>query len=283
MRILLLTKADVQGCLNLNQLLPRLLPRHSVRVFLGDCLLPGERGNPAADLMTWHDRDFILEELFPRLDALPPFTAPLLTFQGLSRRYGVPVESLRHGEHHERVEAEVREWRPDLLYCCRYDYILRPEVLERVPSAFNTHSGVLPGCCGPNASFWAMHLGMEETHCSIHELSPDIDAGNVIVRERVRVHYGRSLFWNRMRIYRRGLAAFCNLLPEIEAGTRRGVPQDAAGRRYYGFPDAKDYAAFVGSGKQLVDEAGFRRLMGCFLPQGVHLEGLGAVSFPGAP
>ena len=142
MRILLLTKADVQGCLNLNQLLPRLLPRHSVRVFLGDCLLPGERGNPAADLMTWHDRDFILEELFPRLDALPPFTAPLLTFQGLSRRYGVPGESLRHGEHHERVEAEVRAWRPDLLYCCRYDYILRPEVLERVPSAFNTHSTI---------------------------------------------------------------------------------------------------------------------------------------------
>lgn len=269
MRILILSKYDIQGCCNLNQLFALLSPCHSLRALLSDDLLPEERGNPHADCCTWHDRDFLKNAFFPLLDqAAPPADAALLTFQGLERRYNTPVRLLEHGRHNDQLLAALEEFRPDLVYACRFDYILPAFVLERMQGrCINTHSGPLPQCRGPNASFWAMRLGYRQTACSLHRITPHIDCGPLLAGVPVPLDYSRCLFWNRQRIYRAGIAAFGTVLSRLAKGEQPPErEQNPTLRRYYAFPDAAAFQAFTEAGKKLYDAASYLEILARFLP-----------------
>ena len=270
MRFFLLSKADLFGNIMLNRLLSMLRPRHDAAVFLSDRIFPGEYDvSPSREFMAY-TRDFLLDAFFPALDSSPQGGGPagLLTFRGLSRRYGVPVTPLGGGIDSAMATLSdgMRGGDPDVLLCCRHDFIIPADIYTRARcGAYNTHSSVLPDYRGPFCSFWTMLNREENGACTLHTLKSSVDAGDVVAIGRIRLDYHASLLTNLVGIYGAGLDEFERCLPLFERGPISGIPQPAGRGRYYRQPNADDCRAFVGMGHKFVDPAEYRRLLSRYL------------------
>ncbi|MDR3211658.1 MAG: hypothetical protein LBU79_07065 [Planctomycetota bacterium] len=262
MRFLVLSRADIIVVVMLNRLLPVLARQHTVRVYLSDRTFPGERGSPPADLFMRNTRDIWLDSLFPALDQRQtrPFPAGgkgLMTFQGLSRAYDVPMEPLG-GEvtpAQNLTRNAVREWRPDVILSCRHDFIVPHDVWCRaLGGAYNTHLGNLPDYRGPSCLFWTMYNREVESACTLHWLADLVDRGPVVARSVFRLDYGESLLHNMITGYMAGIETLLSLLPRLSAGPLPGQPQSPGVGRYYPPPDPETYAAFAARGGKVTEE-----------------------------
>lgn len=274
MRFLLLSKADIQGNINLNNLLPLLTATHEVRVLLSDFLLPAERGHRLANYITYHDRDFILNKFFPLVDHLHKQNAlqpdvRLHTFDALSRTYQLSVQIIPHQTWKSFLEREILTYRPHIILSCRHDYILTSTMLNGAQyGAYNMHSGPLPAYRGPQAPFWAMYNHLEKTACTLHRMITKIDAGNIIAQPEVPLDYSHSVFWNRLQIYQEGINAFSRLLPELQKYPLPGTPQDQSRKGYFGVPTPQELEQFESRGHQLVNYKEYEELLLQYLPKG---------------
>lgn len=271
MRFFLLSKADLFGNVILNRLLAMLCPRHEVMAFLSDSVSPEERGNPLSGAFVAYARDFLLDDFFPALDALPlrGGAADLLSFAGLAGRYGVPMWPLG-GEVGPACEILVEGMRggdPDVLLCCRHDFVIPAGIYGRARhGAYNTHSSALPDYRGPFCSFWTMLHREEYAACTLHTLKPKVDTGDIVAVGRTRLDYRASLLKNLVGIYGAGLDAFEKLLPALERGPLAGIPQPDGSGRYYRQPGADDCRRFAAMGCRLVDPDEYRELLRRYLP-----------------
>lgn len=273
MKILLLSKADIQGCINTNILLAALAPKHDVHVFLSDYIFPEEQGNRYADFCRWHDRDILLETIFPVLDALPSFDAPLRSFKALAKHYHTTVQILDHATRNETLLNHVQKYQAQCLLCCRYDYLVRDDLISFMThGAYNTHSGALPQNGGANSSFRAMHLENVPNACTLHHVTKNIDKGNIVALCPVKIDYNESVFENRRRLYEAGISAFLQRLPELEHAPLTGIPQNTRLQRMYPCPDEGQLRAFIASGKQLVNTKKYRTLIASFLPKTIKVD-----------
>jgi folate-dependent phosphoribosylglycinamide formyltransferase PurN len=274
MRILLLCAADINGCINLNRLLTALSGKHNLSVMLSSLELPCERGNAFADKKIWCERDFLLNELFPQLDALPESDAELLTFAGLSKRWNVPIQRIDATRAMACLHEHADVFKPDLVFCCRFDYIIRKELFARpgLLGAFNLHSGLLPKCAGPDATFWAMYNKWSFSGCTIHNITEEIDGGDIIAEAKFELDYRYSVLWNRMHAYEHGLDAFETLVERLEQGLPlHSHAQDKTQRHYYPFPSLTDFSAFRNQGGRLIGIPQYVHLLQRFLPSGMAL------------
>ncbi len=282
MRILLLSKADLFGNIILNRLLPILSPLYRTQVCLSDKIFPDERGNPWSDAYMHFSRDYLLDTFFPALDRLSPDGdggAEFLSFAALSRRHGVPLTEL--GEDHAAAMAildrEARAFRPDVLFCCRHDFIIPESIYSRASGgAYNMHSGALPAYRGPFCSFWAMRNGDREAACTLHTLKRKVDTGDTVGMGKVPLDYGRPLLSNLVDIYLAGVDVFLELLPKMERAPMPGIPQPRGAGRYYPQPDAADCEDFVvRKGRSFVDGAAYSALLGRYLGEHSLAETVG--------
>lgn len=287
MRFLLLSKADIQGSINLNDLLPLLAPAHEVRILLSDLVLASERGHTLAERITYHDRDFILNSFFPALDRMRDSdfaTTPnrLYTFNALARLYQSPIDIIPHHERNIFLEQEIRVFKPDVILCCRHDYILKETMINSAEyGAYNLHSGPLPEYRGPQAPFWVMHMQLEKTACTLHCMTSEIDAGNIIAQPDVPLDYSHSVFWNRMYIYKKGIYAFAALLAKLQTGPLSGTPQNQIFKRYFGVPSKSELDTFEKKGQYLVTRKDYEEILTRYLPHGLTLDDLGYAPDPG--
>lgn len=272
MNILLLCTKDLCGCFNLNTLLPRLSPQYRVLVLLSAYELPEERGNPLADALIYHEKDYPLHCLFPAIDTVSDRSltkgARLHTFTGLARRWRVPMHSLPLDHAVDALYHHAVNFSPDLILCCRFTHVL-PEKVFALPTlgAFNIHSGLLPQCAGPDATFWAMHQGWTHSGCTLHRITEHVDGGDIVGCARFSLHRRACLLSNRIRAYGMGLRMFFQTLALLEQG--RPTPcwkQNLALRHYYPFPSIADFEAFTLQGNKLVDPHAYQRLLYRFLP-----------------
>jgi methionyl-tRNA formyltransferase len=84
------------------------------------------------------------------------------------------------------VEAAVDELRPDCVVVSSYDRILPVALLDRC-AFVNVHYAPLPRYRGRATVNWAIINGEPETAVSIHVLTPELDAGPILVQERVPI------------------------------------------------------------------------------------------------
>lgn len=273
MRILLLCSTDLNGCINLNTLLPTLAEHHTISIMLSSWELAAERGNPFADKKIWYEKDVPCTLLFPQLDNMQVNDARLLTFSGLSRRWHVPMQSIPPHEAQACMHAHAVSFAPDVIFCCRFDHVIHNHTASLARfGAFNTHSGRLPECAGPDATFWAMYNGWSHSACTLHVISDEIDGGDIVAEAHFALDHSRSLLWNRTQAYAHGMPQFTRLVARLDQGLpleRRR--QDKAQRHYYSFPSAETFGAFHQAGGRLIDPSGYMSLLQCFAPAGMKL------------
>jgi methionyl-tRNA formyltransferase len=76
----------------------------------------------------------------------------------------------------------------DMLVCCSYSMLIRPDVLEIVKyNAINIHSSLLPKNRGPNPTQWSIIKGEKNTGVTMHYMDCGLDTGNIICQEKVSI------------------------------------------------------------------------------------------------
>jgi methionyl-tRNA formyltransferase len=137
----------------------------------------------------------------------------------------------------ERLGREAREaaaaLRPDLLVSFAYGRIFGPRFLETFPlGGINIHPSLLPKYRGPAPIPAAILHREAETGISIQKLAPEMDAGDILVQEKIPLS-GRETTADLSGIAaEKGAAMLAGLLRRPGGLSLPGTPQDHAGATY---------------------------------------------------
>jgi methionyl-tRNA formyltransferase len=128
----------------------------------------------------------------------------------------------------------VRRLAPDLMLVNSYSMLVREDVLS-VPArgAINVHMALLPEYRGCNPIQWALLNDELETGVTMHYMSSEFDAGDIIAQRRIPILFTDT--WcsvlGRLRDVTEDL--LIEELPKVFAGTNARRPQDETRAHYY--------------------------------------------------
>jgi len=116
-------------------------------------------------------------------------------------RYGVPAafvdpapfKTKLEGAGEERFIAAVRACEPDLVVLAGFMRVLKPDFLNAFAGKIiNLHPSLLPEFPGLDGIGQALRAGVSETGCTVHRVTLEVDAGEILAQERVPVAAGET-------------------------------------------------------------------------------------------
>ncbi|HZP60376.1 MAG TPA: phosphoribosylglycinamide formyltransferase [Opitutaceae bacterium] len=114
----------------------------------------------------------------------------------LGPRFGVPAQFVDpapfrtklDGEGERRFIDAVGAARPDLVVLAGFMRVLKPGFLHAFAGKIiNLHPSLLPAFPGLDAIGQALHSGVEQTGCTVHWVTAEVDGGPVIGQTPVRI------------------------------------------------------------------------------------------------
>jgi folate-dependent phosphoribosylglycinamide formyltransferase PurN len=176
------------------------------------------------------------------------------------------TSSIEHGFYRRANDDDLRaaltEAAPDILVCVSCPQKISKETLRLAKrAAINIHSSLLPRYAGLAPYFWVLSRGEQETGTTVHYMTEEFDAGNILSRRVLSLEPGMSAFDLFERLAHAGGEA---LAEGIEAAARgdRGSEQGLADRSYYSHPTLRSYIELRGRGHRLIRASDVRRLVG---------------------
>ena len=110
----------------------------------------------------------------------------------LAREYGVPTMYM-HGPHDRRVISALRHLRPDMICISSFRWILPMDLVATARmGGLNLHSSLLPRHRGAVPLFWIFHSDDRETGVTVHRVTADADAGEIVAQERWTLERGTT-------------------------------------------------------------------------------------------
>lgn len=140
----------------------------------------------------------------------------------LGPRFGVPAKFVDpapfktklEGEGEVRFIAAVREAQPDLVVLAGFMRVLKSGFLNAFAGKIiNLHPSLLPAFPGLDGIGQAFRAGVKETGCTVHYVTAEVDAGQIIDQARVPVETGETLESLTAKVH----AAEHRLLPAVIA------------------------------------------------------------------
>ena len=157
-----------------------------------------------------------------------------------ARRHNVPVIDLPADARLKTI-GQIRRLNPDLILVSCYAHKIPAEILA-IPryGALNCHPSRLPAYRGPVPLFWQFRNGEKSLAMTLHLMSDQWDAGDIIARADVPITDGlRAGQLNQVLA-----TALCELLEEtlgLFPGSIRPQIQEAEHASYQGYPRAGDF------------------------------------------
>jgi methionyl-tRNA formyltransferase len=257
LRIVLCTSGGLPGALVLDRLLasPRIeiaglvlssRVRRADDGFLGGALAYVRRSGIAYAAYLWSSTSLA--------DLLLRFSPPGPVSRRAAQR-AIPVWATRRvndAASHDFIRARS----PDLLVAAFFNQRIAEDI-ARIPrlGAVNIHPSALPDFKGVDPVFFAMLRGAPALGVTVHRISPEWDAGEILRREIVPGEAGESVLHATARLYARGAALVTQALGDLEAGTP-GTTQSGEGC-YDSWPSRSDVAALARKGVALVRASDF--------------------------
>lgn len=140
----------------------------------------------------------------------------------LGARFGVPAtfidpapfKTKLEGAGEARFIAAVRACAPDLVVLAGFMRVLKPGFLAAFAGKIiNLHPSLLPAFPGLDGIGQAFRAGVKETGCTVHHVSLEVDAGEIIAQARVPIVPGETLESLTEKVH----AAEHQLLPAVIA------------------------------------------------------------------
>ncbi len=118
-------------------------------------------------------------------------SAPGLDF---AREHGIAVASLSHKDFASRelfdgeIDRILQDWRTDFVCLAGYMRIFSDAFAERWTGRMvNIHPSLLPKHKGLHPQQQALDAGDSESGCTVHWMTPELDAGPTILQRRVPI------------------------------------------------------------------------------------------------
>ncbi len=140
----------------------------------------------------------------------------------LGPRFGVPAafvdpapfKTKLEGAGEERFIAAVRACAPDLVVLAGFMRVIKPGFLNAFAGKIiNLHPSLLPAFPGLDGIGQALRAGVKETGCTVHHVTLEVDAGEIIAQSRVAITPGETLETLSAKVH----AAEHALLPAVIA------------------------------------------------------------------
>ena len=176
----------------------------------------------------------------PGLDTGAP-TLPVSVADPLSRAAeasGTPLEVL---ESIDELSRQNRDF--DLIVTACFPRRVPPSVLARARmSSLNVHPSLLPAYRGPSPLFWQLRAGEATVGVSVHRLSDELDAGDVVAAEALALAPRMSAKEIHRAVVQAGAALLTRTLQHEDWCALPGSAQDPAKASYYSWPAAEDFS-----------------------------------------
>ncbi len=127
----------------------------------------------------------------------------------------------------EQFISELKNLQADLFIVIAYGNILPSSILQ-IPKIFciNVHGSLLPKYRGAAPVNWAIINGEKETGFSLIKISPKMDAGQIIVQEKMPIFDDESAQSLRVRMAKESAVCLCETIKKIAGGKFSLTPQD---------------------------------------------------------
>ena len=122
----------------------------------------------------------------------------------------------------------------DVLFSIVNPRVLPPEVLAAPRRlAVNYHDALLPRYAGVHATSWAL-LARESVHgVTWHAMTGQVDGGDILRQREVPVAPDETALTLNLKCHEAALAAFAELLEDLEEGRLARTPQDLSRRTFF--------------------------------------------------
>jgi phosphoribosylglycinamide formyltransferase-1 len=110
---------------------------------------------------------------------------------------GVPAIVVKHGDYASReafeaaLAAQIDRFQPKLLVCAGFMRIVSAGFVERYAGRMlNVHPSLLPAFTGLHTHERALAAGVKVHGCTVHFVTPELDAGPIVIQAAVPVREG---------------------------------------------------------------------------------------------
>ncbi len=161
----------------------------------------------------------------------------------LAEAHGLPllIQPKASSPDYQDFVQGVRSLKPDLIIANSYSMLLRPEILAIAPhGVVNIHGGLLPDYRGSNPIQWALLNQETETGVTMHYMTAEFDAGDIIAQRHVPIYFEDTWRDILARIASAIEAILAEELPRLLDGTSTRQPQDKLSARQYPRRHPKD-------------------------------------------
>ena len=101
---------------------------------------------------------------------------------------------------------------------------------------WNLHPSLLPGYRGPSPLYWQIKNSEPETGLTLHEVTRDIDAGNIVARKSLPLPWNQDKNSLDVWVSEQGVKLFYNALIQHLQGKLKPEPQDERLASYFPAP-----------------------------------------------
>jgi phosphoribosylglycinamide formyltransferase 1 len=145
----------------------------------------------------------------------------------LGPRFGVsakfvdpaPFKTKLEGEGELRFIAAVQEAVPDLVVLAGFMRVLKPDFIHAFAGKIiNLHPSLLPAFPGLDGIGQALRAGVSETGCTVHYVTLEVDAGQIIEQAKVPIMPGETVESLAAKVHE----AEHKLLPAVIARLSKG-------------------------------------------------------------
>lgn len=135
----------------------------------------------------------------------------------------------------------LRRMRIDVAVVAIYPQMFGAALLEAPRfGVINYHPSLLPRYAGPQPAFWVLRNGEKETGITIHRMTEQIDAGDLLAQEVVGVRDDENIGQLMQRLHHRSAPLIIETLEAIGSGSVNPRPQSGLERTYFGRRKAVD-------------------------------------------
>jgi UDP-4-amino-4-deoxy-L-arabinose formyltransferase / UDP-glucuronic acid dehydrogenase (UDP-4-keto-hexauronic acid decarboxylating) len=152
----------------------------------------------------------------------------------LAASRGIPVFAPDDINHPLWVER-IRAMNPDILFSFYYRDMVKSPILDIPPAGcLNLHGSLLPAYRGRCPVNWVLVNGETETGVTLHHMTLEPDAGDIVTQRRVAVVHDDTAKSLYAKLTKAAAQMLDDVLPAIENGTAPRRAQDEAKASYYG-------------------------------------------------
>lgn len=143
--------------------------------------------------------------------------------------------------NHPLCVAQIKALAPDYIFSFYYRQLLNEEILSlSAAGAFNLHGSLLPKYRGRSPLNWVLINGESETGVTLHRMSNQADAGDIVAQQRVSIDAEQDALGLHQQLLDVAQKLLKQYLPLILNGQVATTPQNSAQATYVKGRTAED-------------------------------------------